>query len=230
VRSIVVLGILFGFLYETVKNLWTVIVAHTTWDLYLMLFPPSFLDPVLQLTFLIASSVFISGTLGLSIILGFGTSKAPVIIPLGPQPEKPEREAITLNHQLPKETAVEKTFPRSSSYDLSEIKFCPNCGKTLLEGFLYCPYCGISLRAVLEGRAAPLRGPPPPIPKAPSLKTAMSKTDVEIQRLYERLVGVYRTMDRQGKFRLDKEIQSYVNAGLSREEAVIKIAREMKLI
>jgi len=113
VRSITIIGVLFGFLYDIVENLWCVIIAHMTWNLYLLEFPPTFLlaDPILMLTFLLVSTFLTCGTLGFSMAIAFHAVKVPFVVSSGKPPPKPPRT-------------------------------CPYCKSVLRKNFVYCPTCG----------------------------------------------------------------------------------------
>jgi membrane protease YdiL (CAAX protease family) len=122
IRSITIIGILFGFLYDTVENLWCVIIAHMTWDLYLLEFPPTFLstNPLAMLTFILMSTFLTYGTLGFSMAIAFHTVKVPFVVQSGKPPPKPPRT-------------------------------CPYCKSILGKNFAYCPKCGRKMEDIYEG-------------------------------------------------------------------------------
>lgn len=121
VRSITIIGVLFGFLYDVVENLWCVIIAHMTWNLYLLEFPPTSLsDPMSMLTFLLVSTFLTYGTLGISMAITFQTVKVPFVVSLGKTPPKPPRT-------------------------------CPYCKSILRKDFVYCPTCGREIEENYEG-------------------------------------------------------------------------------
>ena len=226
-RSIAVLGALFGFLHEAVENIWCVVTAHATWDLYLMLFPPASLDYVQMLLFLALSSLSASGTLGLSIVLAVERRRAPLTVPLKMPPKKPWQETITLNYP----TEIRSTTGR----EMSDFKFCPYCGGSLPQGCFYCPHCGKQIRAPAREKPSPIPPPPPPPPGAltahlwPGLQRVKPLAERGDDELYERLLKIY--VDFYGGRRvLDKKIESYIRSGLTRKEALVKLAMEEKLI
>jgi len=130
-RSVLIIGVLLGFLYEIVGNLWCVILAHATWDLYLILFPPpQSLDLTSLLGFLLLSTVTTGGTMGASVAWALQRTRTPLIIPWR---EPPRAEAL-------RGEPAER--PRTPARPGVTRRHCTHCGAGIPPDAVFCGICG----------------------------------------------------------------------------------------
>jgi len=130
-RSVLIIGVLLGFLYEIVGNLWCVILAHATWDLYLILFPPpQSLDLTSLLGFLLLSTVTTGGTMGASVAWALQRTRTPLTIPWR---EPPRAGAL---HGEPAKR------PQTPARPGVTRRHCTHCGAEIPPDAVFCGTCG----------------------------------------------------------------------------------------
>jgi hypothetical protein len=143
--------------------------------------------------------------------LGISTSIIVNLVSALVKPLTPISTVFLYYSMLQKETLFEM-LP-----DKTNVRYCTQCGKPILVSAIFCQHCGSKQLFAIEEEKK-------------QKTSAEIESEKDSQHLYDQLLGFYSTKSSQPKHFLEYRIENLTMQGLTREEAIKKLAIKEKII